>query len=144
MFIAINVLGKHNYLISPIAVDHRIRPMRRPICCLKEPSILAPPHYCLSQWKDWKTQSHLKKENVICLLHKLLVSYYNLQLITDILDILDYDHCMFWGQGRMKNRQNILCLNTVQLSTKWHNIFRGRVGQGPSWLGAELVRGRVC
>ena len=39
---------------------------------------------------------------------------------------------MFWGHGRMKNKQNILCLNTVQLSTKLNNI-----------LGAELVGGRV-
>ena len=49
----------------------------------------------------------------------------------------------------MKNRQNILCLNTVQLSTKRNNIFSGRVGRGlswlgSSWLGAKFARGQVC
>ena len=67
-----------------------------------------------------------------------LFSYYNLQLIADILG---YGHVIFWGQGRMKNRLNILCLNTVQLSTQCNNIFRGRVGLmvGAEFVGAEFV-----
>ena len=41
----------------------------------------------------------------------------------------------------MKNKQNILCFNTVQLSTYPPNktIFLGT-----ELVGAELVRGRVC
>ena len=46
----------------------------------------------------------------------------------------------------MKNKQNILCLNTVQLSTYPPNktIFLGtEVARGPEFVGVKLVRGRV-
>ena len=45
----------------------------------------------------------------------------------------------------MKNKQNILCLNTVQLPTypPYKTIFLGTELVGAEFLGAELVRGRV-
>ena len=67
---------------------------------------------------------------------------------------------MVWGCQRVEWKTNILCLNTVQLSTYPPNktiflgtelvgaeflgaeLVRGRVGKGPSLLGAEFVRGR--
>ena len=60
----------------------------------------------------------------------------------------------------MKNKQNILCLNTVQLSTYPQNktiilrtelvrvefvgaeLVGGQVGKGPSLLGAAFFRGQ--
>ena len=49
------------------------------------------------------------------------------------------------SEGRMKNKQNILCLTTVQLSTYPPNktIFLGTELFGAEFVGAELVGGRV-